>query len=172
MKENIIYSDNIHNHVFPQIEKKINMVNLVIGIVAAIAGIVAFILGSIMFEGALSTIMYVLGIALVVLAAVLLCKMRMLVYQPSGAKVKEKKMYFDATDFFAVRQAVEQCNAEVLSKCQIRSEGNVELGMVCSCDGKFMAMQVLKFVPFEYQPQTDIIFPDADTSVKLLKLFR
>lgn len=150
-------TNNIQNTDIELIEKKFNVTSLISGITLIILGIILFIISG-NFEGnMLSSTMIFLGIVSVVAALFLLfARLNREVYTKTNSPIIRRSLYFDVADFYNIKDRIENNDYKSIEKFKRIDEGNVQLYIMHSKDRKFMAMQLLKYEPFDFIPQTEI----------------
>ena len=94
-------------------------------------------------------------------------------YKPTQSAVNKKEYFFPADDFLPLKNAIEQGRFDNLKKLHRQSDGNVKLVVVCTKDDKFAAAQVLRYQPFEFKPETEIVvLKEADAAAFLEMLVK
>ncbi|MBQ8956910.1 MAG: hypothetical protein IJ057_00175 [Bacteroidales bacterium] len=89
-------------------------------------------------------------------------------YKPTQSAVSKKEYFFAADDFLPLKTAIEQGRFDTLQKLHRQSDGNVKLVVVSTKDGKFAAVQVFRYQPFEFRPETEIVvLKEADAAAFL-----
>ena len=89
-------------------------------------------------------------------------------YKPTQSAVSKKEYFFAADDLLPLKTAIEQGRFDTLQKLHRQSDGNVKLVVVSTKDGKFAAVQVFRYQPFEFRPETEIVvLKEADAAAFL-----
>ena len=78
------------------------------------------------------------------------------VYAKTNSPIIKRQIYFDTADFYDIKSAIENDKLDTLDKFNKVDEGNVQLYVIHSKDKKFAALQLLKYEPFDFVPQTDV----------------
>ena len=106
----------------------------------------------------LSSAMIFFGIVSVALALFLfIARLNVEMYAKTNSPIVRRQIYFDTADFYAIKSAIENDKLDTLEKFNKVDEGNVQLYVVYSKDKKFAALQLLKYEPFDFVPQTDVM---------------
>lgn len=148
---------NIQNTQIEFVEKKFNFISLLLGIILVGAGIFAFVYSGNIDSNMISSLMIFIGIVLVVVAVFLLiARTKSTVYTKTNSPIVTRQLYFDAADFYNLKTVIENNDYKSIEKFKRIDEGNVQLYVLHSKDKKFAALQLLKYEPFDFIPQTEI----------------
>lgn len=173
MNTTLSENNNINTYNFSEVEKKSNTTSLAIGILSIIAGGALFYVSSLSETNMVSSLSIFGGIVLLCLGFYLLiCKSKHEVYKPTGAVVKKENIFYASEDFYNLKNALENKDVKGLEKLKKQHEGNVQLSVIYSNDNKYLAAQVLKYEPFEYKPQSDIITEEGETASRLIAIIK
>ena len=105
----------------------------------------------------ISSSMIFFGIAIVAVAIFLMiAKINSEVYIKTNSPIIKRQLYFDSADFYNIKNAIDNADYNSIDKFKRVDEGNVQLYVVHSKDKKFAAMQLLKYEPFDFVPQTEV----------------
>lgn len=150
-------TNNIQNTDIELIEKKFNTASLLLGIVFIGLGVFAFIYSRNIEGNMLSSLMIFVGITFIGIALFLLIARRnSVVYKKTNSPVITRQLYYDTADFYNIKSAVENNDFKSIEKFKRVDEGNVQLYVLHSKDKKFAALQLLKYEPFDFIPQTEV----------------
>ena len=150
-------TNNIQNTQIELIEKKFNVTSLLLSLVLMGLGCFLFIYSGKFENNMLSSAMIFFGIAIVAFAIFLLiAKLNSEVYVKTNSPVVKRQLYFDTADFYNLKDAIENADYNSIEKFKRVEEGNVQLYVIHSKDRKFAAMQLLKYEPFDFVPQTEV----------------
>lgn len=148
---------NIQNTQLDFIQKRFNILALLSGIVLIGLGSLLFIYSRSMDGNMLSSALIFFGIVSIAFALFLLiARLNAEVYAKTNSPIVRRQIYFDGADFYNIKSAIEEGKFEILDKFKRVDEGNVQLYVVHSRDKKFAALQLLKYEPFEFVPQTEV----------------
>ena len=148
---------NIQNTQLDFIQKRFNISALLSGIVLIGLGALLFVYSRSMDGNMLSSSLIFFGIVSVAFALFLLiARLNAEVYTKTNSPIVRRQIYFDGADFYNIKSAIEEGKFEILDKFKRVDEGNVQLYVVHSRDKKFAALQLLKYEPFEFVPQTEV----------------
>ena len=148
---------NIQNTQLDFIQKRFNISALLSGIVLIGLGSLLFIYSRSMDGNMLSSALIFFGIVSIAFALFLLiARLNAEVYTKTNSPIVRRQIYFDGADFYNIKSAIEEGKFETLDKFKRVDEGNVQLYVVHSRDKKFAALQLLKYEPFDFIPQTEV----------------
>ena len=148
---------NIQNTQLDFIQKRFNISALLSGIVLIGFGAFLFVYSRGVDSNMLSSSLIFFGIVSVAFALFLLiARLNAEVYTKTNSPIVRRQIYFDGADFYNIKSAIEEGKFEILDKFKRVDEGNVQLYVVHSRDKKFAALQLLKYEPFEFVPQTEV----------------
>ena len=150
-------TNNIQNTQFELIEKKFNVTSLLLSLVLIGLGCLLFIYSGNIESNMISSSMIFFGIAIVAFALFLMiAKINSEVYVKTNSPIIKRQLYFDTADFYNLKNAIDNADYNSIEKFKRVDEGNVQLYVVHSKDKKFAAMQLLKYEPFDFVPQTEV----------------
>lgn len=160
--------DNINTCKLPDLQKKLNITSIIISIGLIIFAAAMFYLSHIKQSDIITSTEIFFGIAAICVAAYMLGLQRTkLVNTETGSVVSKDRIFYNPVDLYGIKTALEEENFEAFVGFRRQQEGNVQTIFYFSADHKYIAIQVFKYEPFEYKPQSDIyIFND----VKAMKL--
>ncbi len=149
---------NIQNTQLDFIQKRFNISALFLGIVLIGLGAFLFAYSRNIDGNMLSSAMIFFGIVSVIFALfILIARLNSEVYSKTNSPIVRRQIYFDTADFYGIKSAIENDKLDTLEKFNKVDEGNVQLYVVHSKDKKFAALQLLKYEPFDFVPQTDVM---------------
>ena len=150
-------TNNIQNTQIELIEKKFNVKSLILSLLLIGLSCYLFIYSSTFERTMLSSAMIFVGITMIVFAIFLIiAKLNNEVYVKTNSPIIKRQLYFDSADFYNLKDAIDNADYNSIEKFKRVEEGNVQLYVIHSKDKKFAAMQLLKYEPFDFVPQTDV----------------
>lgn len=150
-------ANNIKNTQIELIEKKFNITSLILSIIFIGLGAFLFVYSRNVDGNMLSSAMIFFGVVAVVLALFfLIAKLSNNVYTKTNSPIVKRELYFDTADFYNIKNVIENEDFNSIEKFKRVDEGNVQLYVLHSKDKKFAALQLLKYEPFDFVPQTEI----------------
>ena len=150
-------TNNIQNTHIELIEKKFSVKSLLLSLALMGAGVFLFIYSSNFGNNMLSSTLIFFGIAIVAFATFLMiAKLNSEVYVKTNSPIIKRQLYFDTADFYDIKNAIDKGDYKSIEKFKRVDEGNVQLYVVHSKDKKFAAMQLFKYEPFDFVPQTEV----------------
>lgn len=151
-------TNNIKNIQIDFIQKRFNISALLSGLVLIGLGVFLFIYSKSMDGNMLSSALIFFGIVSIIFAMFLLiARLNSEVYAKTNSPIIKRQIYFDTADFYDIKSAIENDKLDTLDKFNKVDEGNVQLYVIHSKDKKFAALQLLKYEPFDFIPQTDVM---------------
>ena len=149
--------NNIKNTQIDFIEKKFNATSLISSILLIGLGVFMFIYSKNLDGNMLSSALIFFGIVALGFAAFLLiARLHSDVYTKTNSPIIKRELYFDTNDFYNIKNVIENNEFTSIEKFKRVDEGNVQLCVIHSKDKKFAALQLLKYEPFDFVPQTEI----------------
>lgn len=150
-------TNNIKNTHLELVEKKFNVTSLLSGIVLIGMACFMFVYSGNFANNMISSLLIFVGIAIIAFALFLMiAKMNGEIYTKTNSPIVKRELYFDAADFYNIKNVIENNDYKSIEKFKRVDEGNVQLYVIHSKDKKFAAMQLLKYEPFDFIPQTEI----------------
>lgn len=150
-------TNNIKNTQIDLIEKKFNVTSLISSIILIGIGVFMFIYSRNIDGNMLSSALIFFGIVAIAFAAFLLiAKLNSDVYAKTNSPIVKRELYFDSNDFYNIKHTIDNNEFKAIEKFKRVDEGNVQLYVIHSKDKKFAALQLLKYEPFDFVPQTEI----------------
>ena len=163
-------SDNINTCILPDLQKKANVTSIIISIILIVFAVAMFYLSHVMESDLITSTEVFFGVAAVCVAIYMFGWQRTkLVNKETGSVVSKDRIFYNPVDLLGIKAALENENFEAFAGFHRQDEGNVQTVFYFAADHKYIAIQVFKYEPFEYKPQTDIyIFKDA-SAMKLIE---
>lgn len=81
---------------------------------------------------------------------------------------KKVRIFYASEDLYGLKNSLENQDVKSFEKFKKQHEGNVQLSIVYSKDNQYFAAQVLKYEPFEYKPQSDILIAEGETAARFI----
>lgn len=150
-------ANNIKNAQIELVEKKFNVTSLVLSIILIGLGAFLFVYSGNMEGNMLSSAMIFFGVVAVIFALFfLIAKLNNNVYTKTNSPIVKRELYYDTADFYNIKNIIDNNDYKSIEKVKRVDEGNVQLYVLHSKDKKFAALQLLKYEPFDFVPQTEI----------------
>ncbi len=148
---------NIKNAQIELIEKKFSITSLIAGIMLIGIACILFVYSKNIEGNMLSSTMIFVGVIAAVLALFLLfARMNKEVYTKTNSPIVKRQLYYDTADFYNLKNIIDNNELNSIEKFKRVDEGNVLLYVLHSKDKKFAALQLLKYEPFDFVPQTEM----------------
>lgn len=159
----------------PDIKRSVNHASIIAAIVILIVGISMFLI-TFLFDKTQNVIISTLvlvGIALVIYSVFrLIWRSKAIVYLPTKAIIKEDDFYFDSKYFQMLNSVATSGNCDLISQLQSQSGGNCKLITLYSDDKQFIALQVFKYIPFNYMPCDEVYYFKGKTAENLINAIK
>ncbi|GEM_PF-1519373 len=164
------YSGNINDFQLPELVKKTNKTSIIISIILIIFALAMFHLfyftendlveGSEVFAGV---------IALSVALFMLIWQRTKFIDKETGSVVSKDRIYYNPNDLPTILLAFDNDNFAVLQNVKRQQEGNVQIVFRFAENHRYIAVQVQRYEPFDYKPQTDILVYRDANAMKLME---
>ena len=92
-----------------------------------------------------------------------------MIYLPTGSKVSEGSCYIDSCDLPEMARLVENKNFSLSSKFSFKQSGSGRLDYLISEDRQFAAVQLFHFVPYAYEPASQIYYYTGDDAAAFVR---
>lgn len=143
----------------PDIAKRTSVSGLIFSFTMLLVGALAFFSTLELTDrsSTLSMALMVLGTGLFLVGIFrLFWKSKAVVYLPTGSITREHSVFFDLKHLDKLTDLVN--SGSFSSKLAVKSEpsGNIRMDVILSEDHKFAAVQLFQFVPYTYQPVTEV----------------
>ena len=156
----------------PDVSKIISVKSIVIAVVLALLS-VGMVYASTWIEdegSPLGVLLLTLGVAGLIWAICqALFKSRELVYLPTRSRLTEDSCYFDSDDLDVVRIALETASLGDLKHIEFKPGGNARVDFMRSEDGRFVAVQVLHYVPYIFEPVSEVVYLQEENARTFLQ---
>lgn len=106
-----------------------------------------------------SCMIFIGGIAAIIGLLLLLSSIftKQYYYLPESSRLHKKVEYFDLTEEFAIKKSLEEKDAASLEGYRKSTAPTMQVVLYKTGKGTLVAAQLQKYVPYTYQPVTDII---------------
>lgn len=159
-----ILAENINSCKLPDVEKKTNTISIISAVVLLALAVVLFILSSHVENNLGSSTEIFVGVIAVGIALYMLFAQReKMIDSTTGSVVSKDHIYYDVNDLHEIKVALANKSFSKLRYIKHHPDGNIQLVFYFSNDQKYIAIQVLKYEPFEYKPYSEIyVFRDEE----------
>lgn len=152
------YSGNINNFPLPELERKLNKTSIIVSVILIVFALAMFYLAFFTDNSLVEGSEIFAGIVAVVIAFYMLVWQRnKLIDKETGSVVSKDSIYYNPNDLQRLVMALENDNFSVFKDIKRQQEGNAQIVFFFSEDHKYIAVQVFKYEPFDFKPQTDIL---------------
>ncbi|MEN6618569.1 MAG: hypothetical protein ABFC28_03600 [Rikenellaceae bacterium] len=113
-----------------------------------------------------------LGIALIVIGIILfIVKFKRTVYEKTGSTIKSHYYFIQKEKLAQLESMLSEENFKDAMPVKFESDGNAKVELISSEDKQFLAVQLLEYVPFSYNPYTSILYFTDNKATELLSYF-
>ena len=156
----------------PNLSKHTSILSILVSSFIAILGIAAIAV-SLSSDDTNSTLimsLLTLGTIFILIALYrLFWKSMEMIYLPTGSKVSEGSCYIDSCDLPEMARLVENKNFSLSSKFSFKQSGSGRLDYLISEDRQFAAVQLFRFVPYAYEPASQIYYYTGDDAAAFVR---
>jgi len=164
------YSDNINTFILPDLDKKINKTSLFVSFLLLVFAGAMFYLTIFTNNDLGDSAEIFAGIIAVGVALYMLIWQRTkLIDRETGSVVSKDRIFYSNDYLQSMLLAFENDNFSMFKNFKRLQDGNVQIIFFLAENYKYIAIQVFKYEPFEYRPQTGImVYRDAN-ALKLIE---
>lgn len=159
----------------PYLSRHTSKTSILISSFLAILGIVSIWIGLDLNVSSVTMGMTLLTIGTTLLLVALyraFWKSREIVYNLTGSTIIEGTRYMDTCNLQALLRTLEQKTFEQLSDLSLKSSGNIRLDYMLSKDGQFAAIQLFRFLPYMYEPVSQVYCYIGNDAVYFTRHFK
>ena len=168
MKETTQVVETLFSTAHPQLDKQISVKQILVSSCVALCGVVGIVLSFVMDESDSTLCMTFLAIGIILLLFAiyrLFTKSKESIYTVTGSEIRQGTLYMDTAELQDFKQMMVKNDFSGSSQLAFKEGGNGRLDYLASKDGKFVAVQLLQFVPYTYETVTGIYYyTDNDAS--------
>ena len=160
--ETLFSSKHIH------LDKRVSIKQILISSILALCGGggILFSMNDSNSDSSLSMALLSVGVILVIVAFYrFFTKNYEVVYKPTGSEVRSGSLYMDTVELQTLQQMMKKNDFSASSKLVFKEGGNGRLDYLVSKDKKFVATQLLQFVPYSYEAVSDVNYYTDDDAV-------
>ena len=151
-----------------QLDKYISVKQILLSSLVALCGVAGIVL-ALVLDNAGSTFcmaFFTIGIMLVLFALYrFFSKSHEMVYKPTGSEVRSGSLYMDSAELQRLQQMMIKNDFSGSTRLAFKEGGNGRLDYLASKDGRFVAAQLLQFVPYTYEAVTGVFYYTDDDAV-------
>lgn len=153
--ENIMYKEGLCDHC-PQVE--IRYKSRLMPVVATLLSVAVVVLSSMLKDMEdLSTVLLTIGVvALVASAAKLVAPSKVLIYTPTGEKIRRSSLSHKAELAERVEHALGSGNTELVRALAVKESAPLMTVLYSTPSESLIAGQTLEYIPYEYQPKSKV----------------
>ncbi len=163
--------DHLFSTIHPYISKKTSVFAIVVSLMLAFLAIAMIVVSVSVdyFSTVMNMSLLTLGTILLLLALYrIFWKSVEVIYLPTGSVVLEGTFYIDSCDLPVMKQMMESKNFSLLTEMNFKSSGNGRVDYLTSKDGQFVAVQLFRFVPYTYEPASQVYYYMGDDATAFM----
>jgi hypothetical protein len=168
MKQTTPVEETLLSATHPQLEKHISVKQIIVSSSIALSGVIGIIFSFVVdkSESTLSMAFLSIGIILMLFALYrLFTKSKETIYKPTGSKISLGSLYMDTVELQNLKQMMVKNEFSSSSRLAFKEGGNGRLDYQMSKDGRFVAIQLLQFVPYTYEAVTGVYYYTDDDAL-------
>ena len=172
MKQTNQVEETLFSSSHVQLDKHICVKQLLVSSLIAVSGIVAIVCMMTMDESDTTLSMALLTIGIILLLFALyrfFTKSHEIVYKPTGSVVRSGSLYMDTVELQNLQQMIKKNDFPASSRISFKEGGNGRLDYMASKDGRFVAVQLLQFVPYTYESVSDKLYYTDDEAAAVAR---
>lgn len=178
MNQTVSAAETVFSAAHPDIKKSTSISSLILSVLLLAAGAALLFFSSKVDDSSSSSgpMLLVGGVALLATGGIrLLVGKKNLIYTPTGSIVKKGSCFFDTGSLSLFREMLEEKAFDGQKEIRVKNDGGLRIDYMTSQDGRFVAVQLFQYVPYAYEPVSDIFYytgDDAGAFVNCLKAGR
>lgn len=168
MKETNQVVETLFSTKHPQLDKHISIKQILVSSLIALVGVVGIVLSCMVDESDSTLCMALLTVGILLMLFALyrfFTKRYETVYKATGSEVRSGTLYMDAVELQNLQRMMEKNDFSASSRLAFKEGGNGRLDYLVSKDKKFVATQLLQFVPYSYEAVSDVNYYTDDDAV-------
>lgn len=172
MKQTTQAEETLFSSAHIQLDKHISVKSILVSSFIALCGVVGIVLSCMLdnLESTLCMALLAVGIILVLFALYrFFAKSHEMVYKSTGSEVRSGSLYMDTVELQNLKQMMVENTFSNSSRLAFKEGGNGRLDYLASKDGRFVAVQLLQFVPYTYEPITGIFYYTDNDAVAVTR---
>ena len=172
MKETNHVVETLFSTTHPQLDKHISVKQILVSSLIALVGVVGIVLSCVVDESDSTLCMALLTVGILLMLFALyrfFTKRSETVYKATGSEVRSGTLYMDAVELQNLQRMMEKNDFSASSRLAFKDGGNGRLDYMISKDGRFVAVQLLQFVPYTYEAVTGLFYYTDDDAISIAR---
>lgn len=172
MKQTNQVKETLFSSTHTQLEKHLSVKSILVSSFVALVGVIGIILSCVLDESdsTLCMALLTIGIMLVLFALYrFFAKSSEFVYKATGSEVRQGTLYMDMVELQSLKQMMVENDFSKSTRFIFKEGGNGRLDYLASKDGRFVAIQLLQFVPYTYEPVTGVFYYTDNDAVAIAR---
>lgn len=167
MNSNIGVEATLLSAAHPQVSQHTSTSSVLCSSLLALGGFIAIFVSLDMDRSSSTLCMVVLTLGTIFLLIAMyrfFWRSRDLVYTPTGSVIVDGSCFLDICDLKQLEEMLEQGKFEMSDRLTFKHSGNVRMDYMLSKDRKFAAVQLFKFIPYTYEPISQVFYYTDETA--------
>lgn len=168
MKQTTQAEETLFSSAHAHLNKHISVKQILLSSLVALGGVIGIVLSFSLEESdsTLSMAFLTVGVLLIIFALYrFFTKSHEMVYLPTGSEVRSGTLYMDMAELQTLKEVMKKNDFSASSRLVFKEGGNGRLDYLASKDRRFVAAQLLQFVPYTYEAVTDVYYYTDDDAV-------
>lgn len=165
-KLNTRETDTLFSASHPYIHIQTSIYQIILSLLVALGGVVSIVFAfqlDVESDASLSIALLTLGVILLIFAIYRFSwKSTDMIYQPTGSIVRKGTLYMDVVELQHIQDMMKKMDFSNTFHLSFKSSGVGRIDYMISQDGRFVALQLLCFVPYTYEPVTEKTYYTED----------
>lgn len=154
----------------PQLYKHLSVHQILVSSLIAIGGMVSILCSVMLDESAFCMALLTIGIFLLLFSFYrFFTKRYETVYKPTGSVVRSGTIFMETSELQTLQQMMLDHHFSSLPRLALKEAGNGRLDYLKSKDGKFVAVQLFRYVPYTYEPVSGIYYYKDDDAIAIAR---
>lgn len=172
MKQTTGAEETLFSAVHPHLYKHISVYQILVSSLIALGGVAGIVLSMVLDESDTTLSMALLTVGIMFLLFALyrfFWKSYETVYRPTGSAVRTGSLYMDTAELERVQQMLKKNDFSDAARISFKEGGNGRLDYLVSKDGRFVAAQLFRFVPYTYEPASERYYYTDDAAAAVTR---
>lgn len=172
MKQKTRVAETLFSAAHPHLQKHISVYQILLSSLIALGGIAAVVISLTLdeSESTLCMSLLTLGVLLLLFAVYRFSwKCTETIYQPTGSIVQKGTLYMGIEELQRIQEVMDRKKFSESFRSSFKGSGNGRLDYMISQDGRFVALQLLCYVPYIYEPVTERCYYTDDEAVAVAR---
>lgn len=172
MKQTIRAEETLFTAAHPQLFKHISISQIIISSLIALVGGIAILLSFVWDKTDSTLCMTFLSVGMIFLLISLYRYVNYsheTVYRATGSPIRMGTLYMDTVELQSLQQMLKNNDFSSSFRLSFKEAGNARLDYLKSKDGRFVAIQLFRFVPYTYESISDKLYYMDDDAIDMAR---